>query len=195
MPGRRPASYTTFAVLNFVYGGLLLLCAVCSGIDTPITVNNRDVTQELKTFLNQEIPNYSVYKIGGAVFGFFLAAGLIAAGVGLLYTQTWGRVLGLVCAILGILHHAGLVILQLVFVNPALNRFFAFGPINLGFLPQSVGLVGVIFEGLGIVYFLLEVILLAIQPARPVVDVREDDWDDRPRRRRRPRPASWEDDE
>src|SRR5260370_30903266 len=124
MPLRRSGAFTAFAVLNFIIGGLLLLCSLCSGIDVPITVNNQDVTQQLKVFLNQEIPNYSTYKVGGAILGFVLGMGLLASGVGLLYNQNWARVLAVIFRIIGILHHGGLVYLQVAKASPAPDPVF-----------------------------------------------------------------------
>ena len=197
MPGRRPGAYTAIAVLNFVYGGLLMVCAACSGIDMPLEVNRVDVTQDLRNYLNQEIPGFSTLKIAGAVFGVLLGVALIVAGIGLLQVATWGRVLGIITAVLGAVHHVGEAVLQLMFVNPALDRFFArFWPINFSFLPKTAALVVVIGWALGTVYFLIQTILLAVQPARLVADpvaYQEEDWEDRPRRRRRP--DRWEDED
>jgi hypothetical protein len=201
MPMQRSGAFTAFAVLNFIVGGLLLLCAVCSGIDWTITVNNQDVTEQLKALLNLEIPNYSVYKIGGAILAFVLGLGLIASGVGLLHMQNWARVLAIICSIVGILHHGGQVYLQLVLVNPVLERFFGQFPF-VSFFPKFVSLVGVVQLSAGVVYFLIQAIVLPLSSARiPVPDDYDEDerlpprgrrWDtddvyedERPRRRRR----------
>jgi hypothetical protein len=198
MPGTRPASYTTFAVLNFVYGGLLLLCAVCTGVDPSMEVNHQDITAQLKAYLNQEVPGYSAIKIGGAVACFALAAGLIAAGVGLLQVSMWGRVLGILCAGFGLLHHAGLSFWQLFVVNPALDRspfFPRIGPFSFSALPKFVYLLLVIGWIIGAVFFLIELLVLAITPAQFVPQLRaqpDEEWEEQPRRRPA-RPPRWED--
>jgi hypothetical protein len=201
MPLQRSGAFTAFAVLNFIIGGLLLVCAVCSGVDWTVTVNNQDVTEQLKAFLNLEIPNYSVYKIGGAIMAFVLGLGLIASGVGLLHMQNWARVLAIVCCIIGILHHGAEIYLQLVLVNPALERFFGRFPF-ISFFPKFVNLVGVVVLSAGAVYFLIQAIVLPLSSARiSVPDYYDEDerppsrgrrWDtddvyedERPRRRRR----------
>jgi hypothetical protein len=188
---RRSGSLTTFAVMNFVIGGLLLCCAVCSGIDTTVTINNQDLTQQLKEFMNQEIPGYSVYKIGGAVLGFFLAVGLIVGSVGLLKVQSWGKLLTLTSAGVLVLHHVFMAILQLFFVNPAWDRFFSRFPVfafNFSFFPKTLALVALLFQVLCVLYYLLQIIMVSLDrsfsaPARNEGDF--DDEDDAPRRRRR----------
>jgi len=201
MPLQRSGAFTAFAVLNFIVGGFLLLCAVCSGIDWTVTVNNQDVTQQLKAFLNQEIPNYTTYKIGGAILAFVLALGLIASAVGLLNMQNWARVLAMILCLIGILHHGGLSYLQLVKVNPALDRFFGQFPL-ISFFPKFAGTVGIVELLAGAVYFLIQLVVLPLSsPAVSVPDYYDDDdrppprnrrWDtddvyddERPRRRRR----------
>jgi hypothetical protein len=198
MPLRRSGAFTTFAVLNFIVGGLLLSCGVCSGIDWTITVNHQDVTQQLKEFLNQQIPNYTTYKIVGAVMSVVLGLGLIASGVGLLNRQNWARVLAMIFCFIGILHHGGLIYLHLVLVNPALDLFF--GRFQLiSFFPKFVGMVAIIEYLTGAIYFLIQIIVLPVSKAVvPVEDYYDDDdrpprrWDtddvhddERPRRRRR----------
>jgi hypothetical protein len=201
MPVQRSGAFTAFAVLNIITGSFLLLCAVCSGIDWPISVNNQDMTQALKDFLNQEIPNYSIYKVGGAILAFVLGVGLIASGVGLLNMQNWARVLAMILCLVGILHHGGLSYLQLVKVNPALDRFFGQFPF-ISFFPKFVGTVGIVELLAGAVYFLIQLVVLPLSsPAVSVPDYYDDDdrppprgrrWDtddvyddERPRRRRR----------
>src|SRR5262245_38071114 len=107
---QRPGSYTTFAVLNFVIGGILLICSVASGIHpTVATANNMDVTQQMIDFLNANVPGYSAIKVGGAIAGFLLAAGLIVGGIGLLQSSMWGRVLAIIFSITSALHHGFLI--------------------------------------------------------------------------------------
>jgi hypothetical protein len=195
---RRSGAFTTFAVLNFIVGGLLLVCGVCSGIDWTVTINNQDMTQQLKQFLNEQIPNYTSYKIAGAIVSVVLGLGLIASGVGLLNRQNWARVLAMIFCFIGILHHGGLVYLQLVFVNPALDIFFGRFPF-VSFFPKFVGLMAIVeFLG-GAIYFLIQIIVLPVSKAEvPAEDYYDDDdrpsrrWDtddvyddERPRRRRR----------
>lgn len=195
MPRRRTgSSFTVFAILNFIAGGSLFLCALTGAADMTVEVNNRDLTKELRAFLDAEIPGYSVYKIGGAVLGFLLGAGLIASGVGLLKGADWGRVLALVCAFVAVVHHVGTSVLQLFFVNPAMTKFFGrHGPINFSFLPKFIALVGVVFMLGWVVYFVIEIAILLTGGGRPArVCVAEEEWDDRPRRRA---PARYEDED
>jgi hypothetical protein len=185
MPVQRSGAFTTFAVLNLIVGSFLLLCGVCSGIDWTVTVNNQDMTQQLKAFLNQEIPNYTTYKIGGAVLSVVLGLGLIASGVGLLNMQNWARVLAIIFCVIGILHHSGLVYLQLALVNPALERFFGRFPF-LSFFPKFVTLLGVVEYLAGAIFFLIQLAVLPASSAGVPVQADYDyDEDERPRHRRR----------
>jgi hypothetical protein len=190
---QRPGSYTTFAVLNFVIGGILLICSVCSGIHPTVTTNNNmDVTQQMIDFLNANVPGYSAIKVGGAIAGFLLAAGLIVGGIGLLQSSMWGRVLAIIFSMTSALHHGFLIIFQLFWVNPALDLLFARIPF-ISFFPKALAFMFMVFWGLAIVYYLIECIMLAVTPPtvrgggdyddgrRPRRDAYDDD--DRPRRR------------
>ena len=208
---QRPGSYTTFAIMNFIIGGILLICSVCSGIHPTVTgINNQDVTQQMIDFLNTNVPGYSVIKIGGAIAGFLFAAGLIVGGIGLLQSSTWGRVLAIIFSMTSALHHGFLIIFQLFWVNPAYDRMFALIPlVSFPFKMLAFGFI--VFWSLAIVYYLIECIMLAITPPtvrggnydddrrRPRRDdyddddrprrrgsSRDDDYDDEPRSRRRP---------
>jgi hypothetical protein len=199
---RRPGGYTTFAIMNFILGGILLLCSVGSGIHPTVTINNQDATHQFIAFLNQQVPGYSVMKIGGAVVGFLLAAGLIVGGVGLLQNQNWGRVLAMVFAIVSLLHHAFLIVFQIFWVNPALDRFFAGFPLfNLSVVPKTLALGFMLFWSLAIIYYFIQILVLAITSPGASRDGDErgrsrrdwDEEDDRPRRR--PSRAEQDDDQ
>src|SRR5262245_27000250 len=99
----RPDSYTPFAVFNFIFGGLALLCAVFGFSRPTMTINNRDVTPLYEAHMQHEIPNYRTYLIVGAVAGLALGVGFIVSGVGLL-TDGWGRIMAFVVAPLSIVH-------------------------------------------------------------------------------------------
>ncbi|MCI0684740.1 MAG: hypothetical protein L0Y71_21800 [Gemmataceae bacterium] len=208
-----PGSYTTFAVMNFIIGGIMLICSVCSGIQVPVnTVNNQDVTHQMIQFLNANVPGYTELKIAGAIAGFLFAAGLIVGGIGLLQNSTWGRTLAILFSMSSALHHAFSIIFQVFWVNPAVDRFFAGIPF-VSFFPKMLAFGFIVFWSMATVYYLIECIMLAVTPPTPrgygddrgprrdddVDDYdrprrrgpsRDDDYDDEPRSRRR-----WDDDE
>jgi hypothetical protein len=195
MPPPRPASYTTFAVLNFIVGGFALLCSVCSGIDPTVDVNHQNVTPQMVASLNQQIPGYTTYKITGMVIGLLIGAGLITAGVGLLVGPVWGRIAALAVSGVGLLHHVALAIFQFFFVGPAMTRFFAgMGPFGGLFstMPQFLIFIAVLWEGMIAIYYLVQLLVLAFVPPRVVRPRDAWDEDDRPRRRLR---RDWDDDE
>src|SRR5579864_4260611 len=102
MRRHRPGSVTTFAILNLVFGGLLLTCGLLSIPEQKMTVNNQDISQQLNDFMAGEIPGYAVWRFGSLAIDLILGVGFIVSGVGLLQFRGWGRVLALVCAGLAI---------------------------------------------------------------------------------------------
>jgi hypothetical protein len=191
MPRRRPASYTAFAVLNFIVGGLALVCSVCAGIEPSVEINHQDATPVMRAYLNQEIPGYTAYKVIGMVVGLLLGAGLVTAGVGLLVGPRWGRLLAIVCSAVAVLHHVALAVFQLFFVSPAMTRFFlSMGGIFGGLfstLPRTAIVMAVVWESLAILFYIVQIVVLSLQPPRVARAYAEDeeDFEDRPRRRLR----------
>jgi hypothetical protein len=222
MPVRRPGLITALAILSIIFGGLHLLCALGNAAETKVTVNNRDVTQELKAFLNHEIPGYDTYRILELVTGMIVGVGLVVSGIGLFSMGQWARWLGVASAGVSILQWLFISLFQLLAVNPALNRFFGvFGPFNLGGIAELVGVVKVVFALMVVIFDVLLIIGLVAgggarafgvqryggyddeygearrrprrRPSWDEEDEDEEDWEDRPRRPPRRPPAEDED--
>ncbi len=214
MDRQRTGAITTFAVLNIIFGCLYVLVALCSGAgDTKVTVNNVDVTQELKAHMDREIPGYVTYRTLLMVVALALAVGYVLAGIGMFRVANWGRILALACAGLGTLDLAVGLYWQLAVVNPAVTRFMdtraALGPVGSSFLTGLVGAVFIVLAMVGFIYNLLLVLVLVSHNSVEVfTDVwgrerrrrggrydEEDDAEDEDRPRVRRRPAADEDDE
>jgi hypothetical protein len=130
---RRSAGVTTMAILNLVFGGLFLICGVVNITQqSNMTVNGRDISQDVTDYLDTEVPGYSFMRVGGPVLTMIFAVGFVISGVGLLQVQSWGRVLAIVIAGISILNQLFQAFYTLALVNPAIKRYFATGTgINL----------------------------------------------------------------
>jgi hypothetical protein len=201
MPARRPPGVTPLALLNIIFGGLYLLCGLCSGTEPTVTVNNQDRTQELKDFMVAEVPGYTALRITGLVTSTILAAGLVVSGAGMLRLAPWSRTLALVCAALAILQQIGLALFYQLVVTPARARFLNQGPAGGlgGFLASFVGWLVVLGAIVAVTYnVVLLVLLLSPKMARAFSgqgadgeEMEEDEEEEgpprRPARRRPPR--------
>jgi hypothetical protein len=210
MQRRRPGGITALAILNIVFGGLFSLCSLNVFAEKTITVNNRDVTQAFKEFMDREVPGYSTYLIVFAVTELALAFGFIFSGIGMLRLAQWGRVLGLVCAGLAILHQLGNGLYQLLAINPAIAKFFTqFGQLMGGLGGSFVQIAGVVTMVVALIAVgynvLLIIVLLSNSSARAFskdgrgaddLDEEEgEEWDERqPYRGRSAREEEEEDD-
>src|SRR5260370_41008981 len=92
MKRRRPGSVTTFAILNFVFAGLLLICGVNTMTgnkgDATITDNGVRRTDDLNDHLRDEGPGYGAYPVATLLARLLLAAGSIVSEGGLLHLPT-----------------------------------------------------------------------------------------------------------
>jgi hypothetical protein len=199
---RRPEVLVIFAVLNIIVGALLLFCGVCSGSEGTLTVNGKDVTEQMKEHMNTEIPGYTAIRMTGVVTAIALGLGFLASGIGLLNLMQWGRVVGLVCAAVAILQQIATSLFQVLAVAPARARFLdKFGPISLGFVATIWG--WVVLAGALVVVTCSVIVLVGLlsrsvsqafsRPRRDFEDDEDDDdWEDRRRRPARRRPPREE---
>ncbi len=132
MATRRPAVINAFAVLNFVVGGLGLVCGGFAALNVMATHavlnSNRayradDAGRALLQHLSSQIPGW-VYMEGARAAGVLLvSACLILSGVGLLLTQAWARALSIGLAVFSIILHAGYLLFQLALVYPVMREW------------------------------------------------------------------------
>jgi hypothetical protein len=130
----RPASITVIAVLHFVFGGLGIVCVICSGISVaasgqswmaPSGPNAADM-QRLQDDMQKALesgPAFHAVQIGTIVVDLAVSLIMIVSGIGLLQLRPWGRRLSIIYAILSI----GLKIFEaaysLLFTLPLVNEF------------------------------------------------------------------------
>jgi hypothetical protein len=199
MKRRRPGSVLTFAILNFVFGGLGLACGVMGlpGVaDSKMEINGRDVSQEYKAHMDREVPFYSAWQVGGPVTGLALSLGFVASGVGLLLMKNWARFLAISCAGLAILFRTFDATYQIALVNPAMTNFFRNTPLNLGGIFAGATTLVLVVRGIFVLAYCatLLIILLNSGTARAFREggVEVEAEDERPRGRR---PARYEDED
>src|SRR5437868_5953563 len=121
MRRRRPGSVTTFAVLNFVFGFLLVICGVVAMAKTEGEITINGVRQDMNEHLQDQVPGYAAYPVISLIARLLLAAGFIVSGVGLLQIQNWGRILAVVSAGSAIAYQLFESVYELGFVLPAIR--------------------------------------------------------------------------
>jgi hypothetical protein len=169
--GPRSGKWVILAVLNFGMALLLLPCSTCVGFDlsyTDLKLNNQDAKPQLVAFMNSEVPGFMAWKIGGALVGYGIAAGMVAGGAGLILGKPWGRTVSMAACILGIAHHVLLAVVQLIFIVPAYDKFFdrvfRVGPLNLGLPLKIVAWVWVVGGVLAVLLYGCEILMLLSAP-------------------------------
>jgi hypothetical protein len=134
MRKKRPAAVLVMAILNLVYGGLILACYLCIGafillavavISQPGAANTRDLQQAKEVFgsMAREIPGLVPMLVGEVVLRLFVAVGLIVCGIGLLGMRGWARAGSAVCAVLSILTVVVSFILSVAYIQPAVEQW------------------------------------------------------------------------
>jgi uncharacterized protein involved in cysteine biosynthesis len=135
MPRRRPTAVTVIAILHLVFGGLGLLCGICSGIldlaptQTQAGSSSPQASQQARKeiteqVLSQRVPLYRAYTIGNRVSGLLTSVLLVAAGIGLLQMQSWARWLSVVYAVLSLLVNLVGFVYTVAFFTPAYAEVF-----------------------------------------------------------------------
>jgi hypothetical protein len=116
------------AILNFVFGGLGLFCALCQGGSLALMGNMDSLFGKAGTpnpmadMINQ-VPGFLPFSIFQHACNLVLSICLIVAGFGLLKMSGWGRWLSVGYAVTNIVAHIGMLVYQLVYLNPALAKW------------------------------------------------------------------------
>ena len=142
----RPASVTTFGILNIVFGGLALLCTPFSAFAVFSMPNEFNPAQWYKGWL-----------IFSSALSVICSAWLLALGIGLLCLKRWSRTGSIVYAWITIVFGViGMVI-----------NFAAMTSGGISMSPEtSAGFIGGLFGGLiGLVYPILLLIFMKRKPA------------------------------
>jgi hypothetical protein len=136
---------------------------------------------EVMKYLNDNVPGFRAFTIGGLAISFLLDILLLSAGIGLLKMQPWARWLSLVYAAISILFRVGSFIYQLGWVLPATQALYAkfmaaTGLSSLMIISSGAGAVGTLL----VVIYPIAVIIVMLLPStaaafRGELPVRNDD--------------------
>jgi hypothetical protein len=146
MPSTRPTSITVIAILQLIFGGIVVLFYVCSGLITlasPMLAGVKGQAQKNNqpgaavTFEEglekamADLPAAGVLRyVNYAVNGFLILA-MIVGGIGLLRMHNWARVLTILYAVVSIADKVFDLIYSLMYEIPAVRAFLqTFHPAN-----------------------------------------------------------------
>lgn len=194
MERRRPASLTTIAVLNMVFGALGLICGCINGFSIGVLLtaspdNPNEVIRAMALVaeaIQREAPSFMAIEIGRTLFFLVFSSLLIVAGIGLLYIGNWARIMSFIYAVTAILTQAAYLLYVFMVEYPAVARIQAqFGGDPLqNRASQVAGIFGI---ALVIAYAIVLIILLSLPgvraafsplPPRDYYDAEEDRYDD-----------------
>lgn len=134
MNKQRPTAVTVMGILNIIFGALFLLCFLCSGASLLMQMSGarmgggglgdaNDPTAQMWNFMKTEIPGFMAVQVASLVVHLLLTLLLLMSGIGLLNMQGWARIGSIFYAITSILVEIASLFYQLVYVNPAMNRW------------------------------------------------------------------------
>jgi hypothetical protein len=163
MPRERPTSVLVMAILNFVFGGLGVVCVCCAGISLALMFGLASGSPEFAKYsaaIEREIPAYKIIAIASLVISLFLSILLIASGAGLLSMQTWGRWTAVVWAVLSILYSILVLVLTVFVSNPVMERAAKELPGGGGGQAVMGEIVGIVEYGVIIIYAIALLIVM-----------------------------------
>jgi len=130
---QRPVAVLVMAILNFVFGGLGLLCLTCGAIgflaaasllkSIPAPSGGGPNPAAEITGMFDSIPGYIPYMITTTILGVVMAIVLIVAGVGLLNMRPWARWTCVVYSTYTILASLFTLFYTVTVVNPAIRKW------------------------------------------------------------------------
>lgn len=130
---QRPGLVTAVAVINFIFGGLGILGAVCGGIGIlflgamanaqPQGGGPNPIKELIEVFEN--IPGYIPFVIVSMVLGLIAAVMLIVSGFGLLKMRNWARIFCICYGVYLLLNTAVGLVYTYTVVNPAMEKWAA----------------------------------------------------------------------
>jgi hypothetical protein len=172
------------AVLHFVFGGLGILCGICSGIQLagggqnwmtptptgPQAAEMKQMQDEMQKAMESAAGSQAV-QIGAVVADLAISIIMIVSGIGLLQLRPWGRSLSILYAILSI----SLKILEAVYafavtgpiINEFINTHTASGP-EQQFMFSVMRMVAIIPPIIQLVCMIYPIVVLIIM-FRPAV--------------------------
>jgi hypothetical protein len=185
MTRQRPASILVIAILQFVFGGLGLLCGLYTaaqlavgnqlftfGANTPQAQQQEQFQEQLEKSMLEKDPYVKQVQYGTTGVELFLSLMMIASGIGLLKMQSWGRLLCLVYSVLSISLKVFTAVYTLLFTVPAIKEFAqslaAKGPQEamMAKFIQFSAYAGVAWPSVTVVYPLVVLVIMLLPPTR-----------------------------
>jgi hypothetical protein len=180
----RPLSIMPIAVLHFVFGGLGILCGICSGIQLagggqnwmtptpngPQAAEMKQMQDEMQKAMESGAGSKAV-QIGTVILDLAISIIMIVSGIGLLQLRPWGRSLSILYAILSIALKIFEAVYAFAVTGPIINEFInthtASGP-EQEFMFTVMRMVAIIPPLIQLVCMLYPIIVLIIM-FRPAV--------------------------
>ncbi len=131
MTQQRPGTVTAAAVLNFVFGGIFVLCCGLNNLVQSLVPmsgfgggaqGSVNVGKELREEIEKEAPGAQAVGAGAASLNIVFGIVMIVAGVGLLKMRSWARTLSIVVWLLVITAAIGGGAYNIVVTGPATER-------------------------------------------------------------------------
>jgi hypothetical protein len=129
----RPTAVLVMAILNFIWGGLSIICFSCIAAgflmlnsmlkSLPTSAGGGGTLQVVP--YSDVIPGYLAYMIAHTIIGVVMAILLIVAGIGLLNMQPWARWCCLVYSTYHVLETIFSLFYTITVVNPGLRKWQA----------------------------------------------------------------------
>jgi hypothetical protein len=125
---KRPPVILVTAIINLIFGGYWLLCALCSGVSTALSssitsmfAGAGNAAQVNLTMGLDKVPGYFADQYVNAGVGLVMSTLLIFSGVGLLQMRRWGRTVGLTAAVLTIVSKLAILLFEVLYLNAAMS--------------------------------------------------------------------------
>jgi hypothetical protein len=131
----RPTAVLVMAILNFIWGGLGIICLSCGAAmllmmnslfkSIPPPPGGGPNPATAFTGLFDSIPGYIPYMVATTIIGVCMAILLIVAGIGLINMQPWARWACLIYSTYHILAALFTLFYTITVVNPAMRKWQA----------------------------------------------------------------------
>jgi hypothetical protein len=124
-PARIPGSVTAAAILIFVYGGLGLACGTCGigggilGQAMPDPAGDRG---RLEALIEKEAPGHKIIGFSSGGLHLLAFAGLVGAGIGVLYLSQIARVAVFLFILMDLLISTASNLYQVIFLTPVTQK-------------------------------------------------------------------------
>jgi len=119
------------ATLNFIIGGLGLLCGACAVFDPIMAVGaqggGNDPGTQMVAFLAKNAPGWVAVQFVRSIGTLILSLVLLLLGFGLLQLKPWARMGSIFYSALACLLHISWAIYQAVYTIPAMEKFMKGG--------------------------------------------------------------------